>query len=378
VRHAARPTFAVVALLGLATADAYRPTVEAEARAAVVLATAVDAPVLAWTVRLLTPTPRVEETRVAGEAATVARPAHGRTWPALVFVNGATELGHRHPDVQRLVRGLARAGFVTVVSELPGLRRGEVTARTLAAAVAVARAVAARPDARGGRVALLGVSVGATLALLAAEQPDLRPRVTVVAGIAPYTNLREVTRLATTGVYAAGGRLLPYEHDDFVALAVARSYAAALPPGRDRRLLVRRLAEIPNQRRAPLARLRPPPGAGPATLALLRLLRNRDPARFTSLYGALPEEMRRAADRLSPLLGAARLTARVELATAPHDKYFPIEQSRALVRRARSARLTVTAALSHAIAQPTLRHVDDLVRLDGFAVRTLERAYRRH
>jgi hypothetical protein len=48
------------------------------------------------------------EVRIAGQEATLARPGDGNHWPAVVFVNGATELGHlaarRLSPVSHLVR----------------------------------------------------------------------------------------------------------------------------------------------------------------------------------------------------------------------------------------------------------------------------------
>src|SRR5207302_11239524 len=98
---------------------------------------------------------------------------------------------------------------------------------------------AGRSDVRDGRVGLVGVSVGSSLALCAAEDGRLSGRVSAVAGIAPYADLEDVARLATTGYARTGGRLAPYDADDFVQLAVARSLAASLRARRDRERLVR-------------------------------------------------------------------------------------------------------------------------------------------
>jgi len=171
-----------LALLALAPflALALRPGVEAQIRAVVVLSTTLRTPVLSWTVRQLTDEPRVEEVEIAGSPATLARPGGKGPWPAIIFVNGATPLGRREQEVQDLAHGLARAGYLVLVPDLSGLKEGELSDNTVAATVAAASAVAARPDVRDGRVAFVGVSMGGTLALLAAETPSLAGRVSVV------------------------------------------------------------------------------------------------------------------------------------------------------------------------------------------------------
>ena len=322
----------------LVPALVYRSWIDAQTAAVVVLATTLNTPVLTWLANTATDAPDVEETFVAGQPATLVRPGSGDRWPAIVFANGATEEGRHHREVQRLARGLARAGFLVVVPELPGLRRGEITLRTLAALVAVARATDARADT--SRVGFVGVSVGASLALAAAEDDELAGRVSAVAGIAPYADLREVARLATTGSIRSDGRLVRYDADAFVTTAVRRSLAGGLTSRRGR-------------------------------AALGRLLRNRDPRAFDRLWRRLPRGLRTAARRLSPIGRPHRLRMPVELATSPDDKYFPVSESRRLVRVAPNAHLTVTATLSHALPEPSPHAVGAALRFDGFVVRGL-------
>jgi pimeloyl-ACP methyl ester carboxylesterase len=357
-------------VLSLIPAFVYRSWVDAQVAAVVALATTTDAPVLAWIARSSTDRPHVAEVHIAGQAATLARPGDGERWPAVVFVNGATERGHLHPDVQRLARGLARAGYLVVVPELPGLRRGEITLRTLAATVAVAHTTAARADVERGHVGFIGVSVGASLALCAAEDSRLDRRVSAVAGIAPYADLEAVALLATTGYVRAGARLMPYNADDFVQLALARSLAASLPARRDRDSLVRLLAPIPNERDDPLRGLRSS-GLGPQGRALVRLLRNPDSSMFDTLWDRLPPKLLTATRRLSPLARLARLDAPVLLATSPNDKYFPVAESRRLAARSKRVRVTVTSSLSHAIPELSRSGLGDALAFDEFVVRSL-------
>jgi hypothetical protein len=86
--------------------------------------------------------------------------------------------------------------------------------------------------------------------------------------------------------------------------------------------------------------------------------------------------MRAYVSRLSPLDRARWLRARVELASAPDDKYFPIAESRALERAATGAHVSVTATstLSHALPEPSFGSIADLFRFNGFVVRVLKEA----
>jgi pimeloyl-ACP methyl ester carboxylesterase len=365
--------FAIV-VAALVLAVVFRSWVGAQARVLAILCTTSRAPVLAWAVTVVTHEPRVEETVVAGAPTTLVRPGRGKRWPAVVFVNGATARGRHHPDVERLARALGRVGYLVLVPDLPGLRRGEITPRTARAAAAVARYAADRPDARGGRVGLFGVSVGATLALLAAESPELQGRVSLVAGFAPYTDLRRVIELATTGRYPTGARVIHYRAGGSLPLVVGRSVLASALRGRDRSRLLALLPSIDGEVHDPLARLRIVRihSLAPAARAVVRLLANRDARRFGRLWAALPSPVRAEIRRMSPITEARRLRAPVELASAPHDKYFPLAESRRLAPSAPRVRITITSTLAHAVPHVSLGDVAALLRFDAFGIRVLE------
>ncbi|MBA2443210.1 MAG: alpha/beta fold hydrolase, partial [Rubrobacter sp.] len=312
---------ALLAVLASVLAAAVGHTwVTAQARAVMVLSTALELPVASETVELLTGEPRVEERPVAGVSTVVFKPAGEGPHPTLVFVNGAVPLGPEEPAVTNLSGGLARAGYRVLVPDLPGLREGSITEQTAAATTEVALAAAGDPGTRDGRVGLFGVSVGASLAILAAGEPELGERTAVVSGLAPYADLENVVRLATTDTYMDPLRdpAGPFEYHprQYLGLVVARSLAEELP-GEDRDRMV---SELP-----PVEEYQPPGGQppdepepdpldavrdlspedfGPEARSLIRLLSNRDPERFDDLYGELSPELQENIEELSPVAGA--------------------------------------------------------------------------
>src|SRR5690348_18478697 len=71
--------------------------------------------------------PTFSETTLAGTSTTVVRPSSSPPWPTLVFMNGATPDGRRHPTVRRLGLALARAGVLVLIPDLPGVAGGELS-----------------------------------------------------------------------------------------------------------------------------------------------------------------------------------------------------------------------------------------------------------
>jgi acetyl esterase/lipase len=369
----------LVLLAGLivgSVALAFWSWVDAQARAVVVISSVLDAPILTPAAEAASGEPRLSDVVVAGNRTLVARPAGEGPWPAVFVVNGTVPEGRKLPEVRRLAEGFARAGYLAVVPDLPGLTEDRITPETVQETGAVAREVSERRDAEGERVALVGVSTGATLALLAAERPSLRGRVSVVAGVAPYADIRTVLNVATTGFYRDGAGFRRHEADPFLSYAIARSLVAALPPGEDRRTLSGELAGVDREDPNPLAglRSRPTGDLGPAAKSVVELLANEDPRRFDKLYGALPEGVRADLRALSPLAGEGRVQAPVEVATGPRDKYFPASESYDLGRVAPERRVTVTRALDHARLEFSLGDAPAFAAFDAFVVRALREA----
>jgi pimeloyl-ACP methyl ester carboxylesterase len=377
-RRRVRRTFYVVllaVLIGLTVS--FWSWVDAQARAVVVITSVLDTPVLTPAVRATSGEPRLSDTRVADYPSLVAKPAGEGPWPAVFVVNGTVPEGRKLPAVRNLAEGFARAGYLAVVPDLPGLTEDRITPQTVNAATEAARKISTRPDAENGEVAVVGVSTGATLALLAAEDPRLDGRISLVAGVAPFANIRTVLSVATTAHYRRpDGKLVRYEATPFLSYVVARSLVAALPSGEDRQELSAEIAGVGRENPDPLhdLRSRRTDDLGPQAKSVVRLLANRDPARFEDLYAALPSGVRHELEELSPLAGEEKINTPVELATGPHDAYFPPSESYALERVAPQRRVTVTPALDHAELDVSPTDIPAFLTFDEFVVRALRTA----
>jgi hypothetical protein len=151
---------------------------------------------------------------------------------------------------------------------------------------------------------------------------------------------------------------------------------AALPPGGDRRVLSAEMEAIGRRDPNPLGglRLRGTNDLEPGAAAVVALLANRDPARFDALYSDLPDGVRADLEAFSPLDGTGRVRAPVEVATGPHDKYFPASESHNLDAIAPDLRVTVTPAIDHAELRVSPQDATAFAGFDAFVVRALREA----
>ncbi|MCW2960724.1 MAG: hypothetical protein JWM90_1111 [Thermoleophilia bacterium] len=363
---------AALALLTLVAVAAWWPWVVAQSRAVAVLASVLDVPVLEDVVGAVTREPRVEEgAELAGTPTSIFRPGGDGPWPAVLFITGADEAGRRHPDVVRMGRGLARAGFLVFVPDLPGMRDGRIGDETIDAGHSVTAQAATMPEVKDGRIALASVSAGASLALVIASDAETRSHVAVVAGIAPFADVRTVMEIATTGQFRHGsGRVERFASSTWMRTAMARSlFAATTGTAAAETVEARVLAAADPM--AAARRLSPGEVRAHDPSGVLALLRATTADQFDMRYPAMPEQVRDDMDRLSPLRVARDLDVPIELASAPDDKYFPLSESRRLVAVAPSARLTVTTTLEHAIPSASLADIGDLAAFDAYVVRVL-------
>ncbi len=343
-------------------------------RTAILLGVVLNPPLLGPTVRWLTGEPRVEQWEADGVQVEVVRPHGSGPWPTWLFVNGAHPERRTEPVVQRLSRGLARAGYLVLVPDVPGLGEGTITARTLDATAAVTAAAMRRRDVEGGRIALIGASTGAALALLTAARDDLADYVSVVAAVAPFGDLERMICLATTRGYAENGGFTRYEVTALQRHVVARSLVAAIAEEADRTRMVAALDRADADGSDPVEALPESDELSPQGRAIVRLLQNDDPELFASLFQALPNDLHTLLASLSPLAVAPGVRAPVEIVVPPADVYFPLGEARALAAALPRAHLTVTGSLDHTRPDLSLGQVRDIVRFRRFVVRGLAAA----
>lgn len=148
----------------------------------------------------IAPAAAVSPLPVPGVAADLYRgpgcpPPGAPAWPgracSLVLVHGLEPEGKDDPRLQQAARLLARAGFAVAVPTVPGLARLRLD---LAMTDTVVATVAAMPPP----VTLVGVSVGAGPALLAAADPRVRDRVGLVLSLGGYASALELARFYLT------------------------------------------------------------------------------------------------------------------------------------------------------------------------------------
>jgi dienelactone hydrolase len=275
----------------------------------------------------LAPAPAVRPLSArAGAADLYLVPSLARA-PGLVLVHGIAPAGKDDPRLREAAALLARAGWAVAVPTIGGLTMLRLRPEDADAVVAAIQAL----DSSGFRpVAVLGVSLGSSPALLAAADPSVSRVVSAVLALGGYGSAVELLRYTLTGAYAFERHRGTRAVDESAIAAFARANPELVD------------------------------AAG------RRLVANRDPGALDGLVAALSPETRRLLDRLSPERVIPGLGAPLFLVHGRGDPAVPFTESLRLDRAARAAGQRVRTAIVGVVGHvdPAQRAtIADLVRL---------------
>jgi len=342
------PLFAAAVAVIVAMGLAWRFT------AAATLALSLAAPSAeSWLAEWNRPAAR-EEIAIAGPSgpldADLYRPPHPRG--VLLLVHGLSRLGRRQPDLERLARLLAARGVVVLVPQFEGLAAFRLSGHEVAdirAAIGEARGIAAREGF--GQPAVAGFSFGAGPTLIAAADV---PRLRVVGSFGGYAELVNVIAFITTGEHEFEGHRHVQRQEEYNRWKLLAMLTGMVADDAQRRALgdlaERKLAN-PGDDTALAER-----GLGAEERAMLALVVNRRGDRVAGLIAGLPEAVRDALARLSPLAVVPRIHARLLIAHGLGDESIPYTESLRLAAAAGDrARLALFETFQHTGPEPLWR-----------------------
>jgi pimeloyl-ACP methyl ester carboxylesterase len=258
----------------------------------------------------LTPAPTVRPLAAPGDpVADLYQPV--AVWPSrtLVLVHGLAPAGKNEPRLQEAARLLTRTGSRVIVPTVPGLSRLRLRADDVETVV---RAIeAARP---WGSVQVIGISVGAGPALLAAADPRVAGSISAVLSVGGYASTVELLRYFLTGTYRYGAVVGQGAPDPLAVNAFIQANADLLDD------------------------------------AARRLVANRDPARVEPLVRDLSPGLQQMLDALSPERVIGQLRGRLLLVHGKDDPAVPFTESLRLADAARGrvpTRLVLLGIVGH-------------------------------
>jgi len=264
----------------------------------------------------------------------------------MVLVLGVNNAGRNYSAVVRFADAMARSGMAVLVPDSAKLLAGTLNPDETGGVVDAFRLLASRPEVDPHRVGLLGLSVGGSLALLAAGDPRIANDVRWVNAFGAYADAGQYLAEVAAHAMTVDGRVVAWNPSALTRETFARLVASLVPDAADRTLLTAAMQALIDSGRLPTldaaltARL-----SSPEARAVYALLTAGSLERAQELVDALPAAVRDLLATLSPIHHLAAIRADVFLMYDTADSYVPYGQSleladglRPLGRLARSSR----------------------------------------
>jgi len=257
----------VLALLGVAAAPALARPVRAHLKT-LVLVSELFLPSPLRPLSLFAGPPRQERLLLPSAAGPIVTdlflPASSpppERWPALILAMGVRTAEEDRPLMVRFATLLSQLGYVVCWPRLEPLERSESQLERPATFLTVFRFLEQRPEVDPERISLLGISVGASIALVAASDPAIAERVRLVFSFAGYYDIFDYLEALASGVSRLDGRTERWSGEGAVGLA--REVLENMGAPEAARILAEpdsareRLAALPPAERAALAAVSP-------------------------------------------------------------------------------------------------------------------------
>ena len=251
-------------------------------------------------------------------------PASGKDHAGVVFSMGAPPLPLEDERLVRIAEDTARAGVVILVPFSDRLDDIQILPEEIDALVAEFQYVQAQPTVDPQRVGFFGVSVGGSLALVAAGDARIADDVDHVVSFGGYFDaLTAFGAIATHHIEYNGvdEKWTPRVHAERV---IAHQLINRVDDADDRALLERMFIDDEPGTPQELASL------SPVGRESYNFLANTDPARVTDLIDRLPPAAVAELDELSPKTSIDNVKADLFIVHDRGDPFIPYTESRRL------------------------------------------------
>ena len=307
--------------------------------------------------------------------ADIYRPGDNDQHAAVIFSMGAPPLDLDDSRLVKLAEDAARAGLVMIVPFSERLDAERIDPEEIDALAGIFEYAERQPYVDPERVGYIGVSVGGSLALAAAEDPRIAGRVDFVVSFGGYYDALDVLTAVGPREFEYNGMVEEWDLDEHVVEVMALQLIIELEDANDRAVLCKAFVDewdwdlcdttFPD--------LRP---AGPDDIATLtpegriayNVLSSPTIEDARDLVPQLPPSLLERLAALSPNRGVERLQAELYIIHDRGDKFVPYVESRRL-RDALEGRddldvhYTEVSLFEH--VEPRLSRGGDIIVLDG-------------
>ena len=152
---------------------------------------------------------------------------------AVILVSGINSQGRAHPALARIGAAMSRAGAGVMIPELPVFFQARVDADRGRSHRGLVRAARQQPQVDPDRIGIMGISVGGSLALIAAADPAIADQVHWVGAFGAYADAGEIMTSVASHQYRLDDQIIDWDPALLVRQVVFGLVTEQVTNGRD-------------------------------------------------------------------------------------------------------------------------------------------------
>ena len=246
-------------------------------------------------------------------------PAGSGKHSAVLFFMGVVPPDRDEKRVVRLAEGLARTGMVVMIPWLDSQRLGLIAPQDVDGLVRAFQYMSALETVDAERAGMGGICTGASLAMVAAEDPRIADDVKFINSFAGYYDARDLFKAIGGRSRFYEGGVAPWKPDGLTLRLFVEHLVGSIRSETDRALLEQALSVEALD-----------PRLSSEAIAVYKLAKGVAPDEVDSLMDQLPPNALKSLRLISPSTHIDRLKARVLIMHDRADRLVPSEESRRL------------------------------------------------
>ena len=246
-------------------------------------------------------------------------PAGSGKHSAVLFFMGVVPPDRDEKRVVRLAEGLARTGMVVMIPWLDSQRLGLIAPQDVDGLVRAFQYMSALETVDAERAGMGGICTGASLAMVAAEDPRIADDVKFINSFAGYYDARDLFKAIGGRSRFYEGGVAPWKPDGLTLRLFVEHLVGSIRSETDRALLEQALSVEALD-----------PRLSSEAIAVYKLAKGVAPDEVDSLMVQLPPNALKSLRLISPSTHIDRLKARVLIMHDRADRLVPSEESRRL------------------------------------------------
>lgn len=250
-------------------------------------------------------------------------PGKGKHAAVLLFL-GVNPAGRDDPRVVGLANGLARAGMIVMVPWSESMTKKRIDPNETDNLVHAFQYLKNREGVDANRVGMGGFCVGASLAMVAAEDPRISSDVKFLNFFGGYFNASDLLKAISAKESFYDGVIEPWQPDSLTREVMVTELINGLSDPNERDMLSKALLNGDSNVATDLD------GLSPAAQAVYKLANGVSLDEADALIQKLPKDTLDKLTRVSPSTNLSTLSAKVLIMQNREDNLIPVEESRRL------------------------------------------------